>query len=198
VKGIVLVVITILVPMQSFAQRGGARGVGRGTGSLVIPPVRVVVPPAPTSNGMGRNYYIRGAHVSGRFGRSGAYNGYGGYGSEGYPYDNEEGYPPPPPNASPNGMVEAPFQNSPPYEPPQGRTQILEFHWTEPPGKPGATYSIVSNDGKTYQADLVWVQDNNVHFFTPDGATVVLPLTSVNRERTSQANAEQNLKLQLY
>ena len=92
-----------------------------------------------------------------------------------------------------------PFQDAPAYPPPPPpvRSEIREYHWSDPPGNPNAAFSIVSKDGTIYRAALVWVQDNTVHFSTPEGTSLELPLASVDRERTNQANAEQNLKLQL-
>lgn len=201
-KGLILVAMAILVPLHTVAQRGGARGVGRGTGGSgsIARPIRPMLPTAPNSNGPGQNLNSRGVILSGRSNRS---VGPGGYGWGGYPYCGDCGYQ----NdygeggyqSPPNGMVAMPFQDGPAYPPPPRpvRSEIREYHWPDPPGNPNATFSIVSKDGTIYRAALVWAQDNSVRFLTPEGTSLELPLASVDRERTSQANAEQNLKIQL-
>jgi hypothetical protein len=196
--------------MHLLAQRGAGRGMGRGGGvpgnfgfrpsTPAIPPLRVYVPIAPNLGGVGPSFTNFNNRFPNRFpARYGRYGAYGFYGWDGYTgcgYNgcqegfNQAGYP-----STPNPVTQVTYQDRPVASPP---AEIREYRWpNDPPTKPGAAFSIVSTDGTIYRADMVCVDDAAVRFFTPEGTELELPLASVDRARTSEANAGLNVKLQL-
>jgi hypothetical protein len=52
-------------------------------------------------------------------------------------------------------------------------------------------------DGSVRPAIAVWVQDNAVHYITPEGTGRRLDLYYINREGTRMANAARHLALAL-
>lgn len=112
-----------------------------------------------------------------------------------YPWAN--GY-----QASPNVVVVAPqAQAAPPVPPSPPQPVRPEIHeYKQPPeaaSDPAATFVIVANNGAVTQATAVWVEGGSVHFFTPDGDGGSLPLSSVNRQATREANDRKGLTLRL-
>jgi hypothetical protein len=100
----------------------------------------------------------------------------------------------------PNIIVVAPAQQPAPEPPPPPPTPavpvVREYHWPETPD-PHALFSIVASDGTVYEAAMVWVQGDIVHFRLPEGGSRQLPLSSVSRSLTQTANARKNLNLRL-
>ena len=196
-KGLIVFAMAgaIVFPTHSVAQRFGAPGMGRGMGFSGN------FGRAANRGGFGSNFERRGFGWSrgfNDFSGYGDFGWYGGpyYGDYGYPANYGEGYPSPL-----NIIVVPPFREAPveppPPPPPPPRPEMHEYSWPNSGGNPDAAFSIVLKDGTVHRAAAVWVQDNTVCFITPEGTGGQLPLTSVDREDTHRANAEQNLKLSL-
>jgi hypothetical protein len=203
VKELAILAIAILLPAHSLAQRGGSRGAGRGVGvpgHFVLPPARPILQPL---NPIVPNGFLngRGSPLSGRFTNGyGRYGGYGGYGG-GIPYGGcygcQDGYLEGGNQAPMNIVVPVPYGEAAP-DPRPAPSEVREYRWpNDAPNKPGAAFSIVSTEGTVYRADMVCVQGDAVRFFTPEGTELELPLASVDRARTREANAGLNVKLQL-
>jgi hypothetical protein len=212
VKELVIIAIAILVPMDLLAQRGGGRGMVRGPGvpgnfgfrpsTPAIPPLRVYVPIAPNLGGPGpsfNNFNNHGSRFPDRYpARYGGYPFYGWGGYLGCGYGGcQESFGEAGNQSTPNGVMPAVYQDRP-VSSPLPPAEIREYHWpNDPPKKPGAAFSIFSTDGTIYRADMVCVQEDAVRFFTPEGTELELPLASLDRARTREANAGSNVKLQL-
>jgi hypothetical protein len=198
VKELVILTIAILLPTLSLAQRGGGRGAGRGIGApgFVLPPARPT--PLPI-NPIIPNGFLngRGSRFPGRFtDGNGRYGGYG-WGLPYGCYGCQDGYIDGGYQAPGNMLVPVPYRQAA-ADPPPAPGEVREYRWpNDPPNKAGAAYSIVAKDGTIYRADMVCVQDDAVHFFTPEGSELELALANVDRARTREANAGQSLKLQL-
>lgn len=85
----------------------------------------------------------------------------------------------------------------PPPPPAPPATPVLhEYHWPDQTDT-SQTFSIVTTSGAEYLAMMVWVEGENLHFNSLDGATRQIPMTSVSRSLTQIANARKNLNLPL-
>ena len=101
-----------------------------------------------------------------------------------------------------NPIVSVPEQEScgpvtiqPP--PPPVRPEINEYKWPASSGDTAATFVLLLTDGSVRPAIAVWIQDNAVHYITPEGTGGRLDLYYVNREGTRMANAARHLALAL-
>lgn len=192
-------VILILVPTYSIAQRGGGPGGGRGMGY----PGMSRHPARPMS-GTPTGFYYTGSNF-----RRG---GFGGWGFGGYV---GSGWPPSPFNDGYGHSVDygeqvsqnqvtivlvMPYQQVPVAPPPPPlpiRSETREYNWPASDSDPGAVFSIVSKDGSVRQAIAVWTQDTTLCFTAPDGTGGQLPISSVHRESTYRVNTEKKLRLSL-
>jgi hypothetical protein len=65
------------------------------------------------------------------------------------------------------------------------------------PGAPQATFSIALRDGTTQAAVAIWVQDNVLHYRTPEGAQRQVAVSAIDRPTTDRVNREKNLTFPL-
>jgi len=164
------------------ATRGGFHG-----GHFGLPPVRPIPPLA--SRGIHNRFRNYGYGSGGLgWGYPGAFDDYGG---PGY-YDG--GYQSP--------MISVPEEEScgptfiqPP--PPPVHPELHEYKWPESSGDTAATFVLMLTDGSVRPATAVWIQDNTLHYITPEGAGGSVGLQSVNREGTRLANVAKHLTLWL-
>ena len=198
---------------QLAAQRRGLGHIGGGAhfaggyhnpGGVVVPPLRDVVPGlgASTLNWHDRSYRGLGASHWGNTGSNYGYAGYGpdyGYGIFDPFYANR--YVDVNPAPQPGIVVLMPQVEAPPPPPPPAppiRPETREYTWPASGTDSSATtFSIVSKDGQVQSATAVWVQDNALCYFTPDGGKGQIPIGSVDRQATRQRNAEKQLTLWL-
>lgn len=77
---------------------------------------------------------------------------------------------------------------------------IREYDWPEeePAARHEPAYFVIAlRDQKVIQARAVWVQQSELHYFTPEGAHRQLSIDEVEPEATRNLNREQGLNLQL-
>jgi hypothetical protein len=84
----------------------------------------------------------------------------------------------------------------PPPPPPPPAAVVREYHWPEASVAP-APFSIVSTNGTVYYATMAWTEGGRIHFNSPDGGARQMPLSSVSRALTYEANARKGLTLPL-
>ena len=132
-------------------------------------------------------------------GRPAGRNGDKGFGYWGYACDpfyagnNSNGYPAPSVTVAIPQIV-ADLTPRPPE--PQIRPEIHEYHWpSSPSDSSAASFSIVSKDGRVQSAIALWVQDDALHYVTPDGSESRMPIDSIDRQATRQRNAEKQLNI---
>ena len=189
-KTTIAIAVVCLGASQLMAQRGGARG-GNQSASGSHPVA------ARTNFGV-RNLGVRQHAYNHPYSES-PY-----YGSDLYDdtYSGLDGYGPRGFYTSSNGVDESDppqpsYMNQPPEPPPPPVTPVLhEYSWPKEVNTP-APFSIVTTDGTEYLANMVWVQEGEVHFNPVEGDTAQLPLSSVSRSLTQAANARKNLDLHL-
>jgi hypothetical protein len=81
--------------------------------------------------------------------------------------------------------------------PPPVRPELHEYKWPDSSGDTSAAFVLMLTDGSVRPAIAVWVQDNTLHYITPEGTGGRLGLHSINREGTRSANAAKHLTLWL-
>jgi len=95
--------------------------------------------------------------------------------------------------AIPQAVAPAPPPPAPPVRP-----EVREYHWPSSGShSSGATFSIVSKDGRVQSAAMVWVQDNTLCYLAPGGSQGRMPIDSIDRQATRQRNAEKHLNFWL-
>ena len=195
-----------LFPAHSAAQHGGGGhggGFPAGGGGFMSPGFNgsgafnggrfglPTIRPIPPLGRMGiHNRFRNNGH--GRGGLGWGYPGaFDGYGDAGY-YDGEYQSP----------MIGMPEEEScgptfiqPP--PPPVRPELHEYKWPDSSGDTSAAFVLMLTDGSVRPASAVWVQDNTLHYITPEGTGGRLGLHSINREGTRAANAAKHLTLWL-
>jgi hypothetical protein len=196
---------------QLAAQHGGTGHPGGGAHfagghhypeGVVVPPVGDVVPGLGPSTLSWHDRSSRGWGAN-RWGNSGSNYGYAGYGPDyGYDYAFDPFYAnrdvEPNPAPQPGLVVLMPqVEALPPPPPPPIRPETREYTWPAAETDSSATFSIVSKDGQVQSATAVWVQDQTLCFFTPDGNKGRMAIESVDRQATRQRNAEKQLSLWL-
>ena len=114
---------------------------------------------------------------------------YWGYACDPY-YASYDGYP------EPSHTITIPqvVAPQPPAPPPPVRPEVREYHWPSSGSDTSATtFSIVSKNGRVESATVVWVQDEALCYVTLDGSQRRAPIVSIDRQATSQRNAEKHL-----
>ena len=193
-----------LLWLPAAAQRGGgggghmgARGGGFGvprpvvqpvpTGTTGIPPLGTI-PPVGSIPQRGFGRFGNGGLWFPGFDGGGGYYGPDGYQSGGYPYQaiptiievNPQG-PVSPPERTAQGVVHD-YTNTNPPEASQG---------------PAAEFSVIGKDQVAHPAVAVWAQEGMLHYIGPDGSAGIMPVSSVDRAATQQANSAKDLHLQI-
>jgi hypothetical protein len=74
--------------------------------------------------------------------------------------------------------------------------EVHEYNWPES-GDASATLAIVAKDGSVRKAIAVWLEENAVHYITPEDATERIGLDSIDLPATRRVNAEKHLLLPL-
>ena len=114
---------------------------------------------------------------------------YWGYACDPY-YASYDGYPEPSHTIT-LPQVAAP---QPPAPPSPVRPEVREYHWPSSGSDTSATtFSIVSKNGRVESATVVWVQDDMLCYVTLDGSQRRVPIVSIDRQATSQRNAEKQV-----
>jgi hypothetical protein len=211
---------------QLAAQRGGMGHSGGGMhfaggnhypAGVVVPPIQGAVPGLGASTASWHDHSYRAWERSqwGHNGYNNRYdnrynngysNGYGGYASDyGYggvfdPFyaDRYVDSAPAPQAGVVVLMPQVELPPPPPPPPPPIQPETREYQWPASASDSSATtFSIVSKDGQVQLATAVWVQDNALCYFTPDGRKGRIQIGSVDRQSTRQRNAENHLNLWL-
>jgi hypothetical protein len=199
----------LLFPPHFAAQRGGGGFGGRGSGGG-----GAFHGGAPLGSGFQGNGGLRGGFIGlpplrpplgpvrkfnqiRKHGNGGAGTGFFpfayGYLDAGY-YDNG--------NQGPVIVLEQPESPTmalppPPPPPPPPQPELHAYSWPESSNDPSALFTIISRDGAVSSAVAVWVQNNTVCYFAPDGSAGSMELNSINREATRTVNAAKSLRLSL-
>ncbi len=196
-----------LVCLPAAAQRGGG-GVGGGFGhggpgasfrgfvppsvpvqpfpTVGIPPLGALPAMAPLGPSRSRGF---GRGTGGGLGWWPAF-----YGDDGSAYQ--------PYQAIPTMVVVMPEQQpAPPPRVVQG--EVRDYTKTNPPETaqqqgPPPEFSVVGKDRVARSAIAVWSQNGTLHYISPDGSAAQMPLASVDREATEQANAAKGLHFQVW
>lgn len=182
-----------LFPSPSAAQRGGVAGGGLGGARFSgSPGVRPIAPIAlrragfPSRRGFPASqfgaYPLSGASSSGFSTDAGCW---------GQSENCGDRYQAPP------SVVAAQPEPPPPPPPPPVQPVIHEYNWPKSSDSVAGEFSLVMKDGTVHLATAVWVQDNEVRYFTRDGDPEHVSANLIDREASRRRNVEKGLSLWL-